>query len=76
MMKVTKIETIRVMFEDGYYVDITPNAEEKGYYDFWLYRKGYGVSEFMFSTAAENEEDAIELAESNYSEYISEEEDE
>lgn len=66
-MKVEKVETIRVRLNDGFYVDITPNGDSR---DFWLYRDGWGVSEFMFGMAVTTDDEAIELAIGNAEDYI------
>jgi hypothetical protein len=71
-MKIQKIETIRVRFEDGYYCDITPSARTDGFHDFYLSKIGYGNIIFMFGCKIESAEDAAELAEANYEEYVSE----
>lgn len=70
MVSVKKVEAIRVEFDDGIYCQITPSDECDGMNDYWLYRKGYGVSLFMFSCKAESEEEAIALAEVNAPDYI------
>lgn len=69
-MKIEKIETIRVIFEDGYFCDITPDASGSGYHDFWLSKKGYGVCVHMFGLQIESAEYAAEIAEANYEDYI------
>lgn len=69
-MRIEKIEVIRIRVRDGYYVDITPNDEFDGFFDFWLHRTGYGISSFMFGCKVESETDAIELVEANVEDYI------
>lgn len=65
-MKVTKVpETIKITFEDGFYCMITPSVEADGYRDFWMYRKGFGLAEYMFGLKVENDEEAVELAVAN-----------
>lgn len=71
-MNYTKIETIRVQFEDGVYCDITPDLDNTGYYSFWLYRKGYSVSLDMFGAKADSIEEAVAIAEANVPDYIDE----
>ena len=67
--KIAKIETIRLDLGDCY-CDITPSTDS-GYYDFWLFKKAYGVSHFMFSCKAIDENEAVEIANANIGEYIS-----
>lgn len=69
-MKVEKVETIRVRLNDGYYVDVTPNDEQAGYFDFWLHKTGYGICEFMFGCKAKNEAEILDLIEGNVEDYI------
>lgn len=71
-MKYIKIETIRVNFENGVYCDITPDLNDKGYYSFWLYRKGYGVSIDMFGARADSIDEAVAIADANVPDYIDE----
>lgn len=69
-MKIQKIETIRVRFEDGYYCDITPDASRSSFHDFWLSKEGYGVCVHMFGVKIESAEYAAEIAEANYEDYV------
>lgn len=68
-MKIDIVETIRVWFEDVY-CDIVPSADEPRFYDYWLHRKGYGVSVYMFGGEPENKDEAIKMAVRNVPEYI------
>lgn len=47
-MKIEKLQTIRVHIHEEFYCDVTPSATPK-YYDFRLYRNGYGLSTYMFT---------------------------
>ena len=69
-MKVEKVETIRVHIDNMFYCDVTPTTDHPGYYDFWLYRAGCGVSSYMFGCAASSEQDIVELIEANADDYI------
>lgn len=69
-MKFEKIETIRVKYDDEFFCDITPNGNEQGYYDFWLYKNDCGLGEFMFSASADTTEELVEMAEFNIPDYI------
>jgi hypothetical protein len=69
-MKFEKIETIRVTYDDAIYCDITPSEDNPGCYDFWLRRRGYDISAYMFSLAGDSAEQLVELAEVNIPDYI------
>lgn len=69
-MKIQKIETIRVRFEDGYYCDITPNASGSDHHDFWLSKEGYGICVYMFGMKIDSAEYAAVIAEANYEDYV------
>lgn len=69
-MKFEKLETIRVRFEDGYYVDIVPAADYDNVRDYFLKKEGYGTVVFMFGVEVDSDEKAVEIAEANVDEYI------
>lgn len=69
-MKFEKLETIRVRFEDGYYVDIVHAADYDNVRDYFLKREGYGTVVFMFGVEVDSDEEAVEIAEANVDEYI------
>lgn len=64
-MKIEKIKSIRVTFEDGVYCNIIPNPQ--GYTDFWIC--GNNRAEYMFGTETDSDAFAISLAETNIDNY-------
>lgn len=47
-MKKTTYTVTRFDIEDGFYVEVSPNAEGKPMYDFFLCKEEYGIKDFMF----------------------------
>lgn len=69
--KVAKVpESLMVTFEEGFYCTITPSVEVDGYRDFWMYRKGFGLAQYMFGLKVENDEEAVGIAVANAEEAI------
>ena len=67
-MKIENIETVRVYIDNDRYCDATP-AETMGYYNFWLYHRGYGVGVYMFGIST-SPEDIPVLVRRNAPDYI------
>ena len=66
-IKLEKI--IRLYFENDYIIEI---INEEQTIEFWLYKKGYGIKDFMFGIENEGQDlfSLANLAETNIKEYI------
>ena len=71
-MKVEKIETIRVHYDENIVCDIIPAIDDPDTHEFWLHHKEYAESVFMFGMHIESVDDAVELAMANIPEYLGE----
>lgn len=70
MFKVYSVKTIRVELGDDIYCQITPSVENVGCQDYFLYRRGYGVAEYMFTCENKTDDEAVELAVANAADFI------
>lgn len=71
-MKVERIETIRVHYDDKIVCDIIHAIDDPSTHEFWLRHKDYGTSAFMFGLHVESVDNAVEIAMANIPDYLDE----
>ena len=71
ILKIEKIQTHRITFDDGIYCDITPSAEDPNLRTFTYNKVGYDYP-YSFAVKEDTIDEMIELAASNAPVYLEE----